>query len=397
MGLMDDIFASGDRGRQFAAGLMARLPSFSSVANGVMNGASEDAQTVGDIGSAVGDMGSRTADLLARLRSGEVDPTQFAKAVGSHFVDKAVDAGRSAVTAPRDAISGDLQVFDPATGHVSDEAMRRANEMAGLAMTGSAPFKAPAGAVRSFGGAAAKDDPIAALEAMLADIKPEAPPPGPRMLDPTAKSWDLYHGSTPGPDFPRFDPTKGNNPTEQAVFFAPSADTASGYAGRPKAGAEAGSRVYRTTVDPGKTAVFDLAHLAETSPEFNARARQVMMQTEGSTYGPVFDDYMSDFTRNRSQMRDLSAQGEAMSYPPSRLDGISFAHGHIGAAVQMAKEQGLDTAILRGIVEHGGDDQVIALTPNRVRSYYAPDQLLYSGGPGGLAAAVLAAPDSKRQ
>jgi hypothetical protein len=43
---------------------------------------------------------------------------------------------KDAVTAPRDAYRGDLQIFDPATGHVSDEAMDRANGMAGIAMTG---------------------------------------------------------------------------------------------------------------------------------------------------------------------------------------------------------------------------------------------------------------------
>lgn len=59
---------------------------------------------------------------------------------------------RDAVTAPRDAYRGDLQVFDPATGHVSDEAIERAGGMAGLAMTGSLPFPAPRGALRVFGG-----------------------------------------------------------------------------------------------------------------------------------------------------------------------------------------------------------------------------------------------------
>jgi hypothetical protein len=52
---------------------------------------------------------------------------------------------RDAVTAPRDAYRGDLQVFDPATGHVSDEAMERANGMAGLAMTGGLAGVGPGG------------------------------------------------------------------------------------------------------------------------------------------------------------------------------------------------------------------------------------------------------------
>ena len=52
---------------------------------------------------------------------------------------------RDAVTAPRDAYRGDLQVFDPATGHVTDEAMERANGMAGLAMTGGLAGVGPGG------------------------------------------------------------------------------------------------------------------------------------------------------------------------------------------------------------------------------------------------------------
>lgn len=302
--------------------------------------------------------------------------------------------------APARALSGELQVWDPATGHTSDAAREAATGLAGLAMTGSMPFKAPAGALRSFGGAAAHDDPMAALEASLANIKPEAPPPGPRMLDPNAKSWDVYHGSHTGPDFERFDPNVGSNKAEHgAVFFAPNPETASGYAGQigSKVTGEAGPRVYRTTVEPGKSAVFDLAHLVENDPSFNARARDLTVKHEGATWGPVFDDAMSDFARNRTEHRNLSAQAEAMGYPASRPEGVPFGYGHIGAAVQMAKEQGLDTAIIRGLGEHGGDDQVIALTPNRVRSYYDPNQLLYSGGPGGGLAGLstLAAPSDE--
>lgn len=239
-------------------------------------------------------------------------------------------------------------------------------------------------------GEAAHADPIAALQAALGDLPPAALPPGPRRLDPTAASWALYHGSTPGPDFPRFDPTKGTNPAEQAVFFAPNPETASGYAGSTKAGAEAGSRVYRTTVEPGRTGVFDLTHLAETDPAFNARAREITIKNEGGAYGPVHDDYMSDFRARRAQEQDIARQAAEMGYTttPDHTANVSFGYGHIGAAIERAKAQGLDTAILRGLAEHGGDDQVVALTPNRVRSAYAPDQLLY--GAAGLGAGTAA-------
>lgn len=378
----------------------AGLPSMSSVLSGMMNGATGDAQAVGDMGGRIGSMLSgmvgRTGDLVEKFRSGQIGAGEFMSAAAG----RAKDMATSAVTAPRDAYTGDLQVFGP-DGHPTQEAMDRANGMAGLAMTGSMPFKAPAGAIRSFGGAASghADDPMAALEASLANIKPEAPPPGPRTLDPNAQSWDVYHGSHTGPDFARFDPNVGSNKAEHgAVFFAPNPETASGYAGQigSKATGEAGPRVYRTTVEPGKSAVFDLAHLVENDPSFNTRARDLTVKHEGATWGPVFDDAMSDFARNRAEHRSLSAQAEAMGYPASRPEGVPFGYGHIGAAVQMAKEQGLDTAIIRGLGEHGGDDQLIALTPGRVRSYYDPSQLLYSGGPSGLLGALplMATPTS---
>jgi hypothetical protein len=335
------------------------------------------------------------------------------------------DAGRLTVALPQAALGaydavrlpgqvarGERGVFDPMTGHVSQEALGAAFELAGTAMTGSLPFSVPKGALRSFGGAANKaDDVLAALEAGLADyvsppiaMKPQAVALGPAAdvrppmrLDPSAASWDLYHGSPASPDFQRFDPSLAAIPSERgAVFFAPDAATAVSYAGQVGAGAEAGPRVFRTTVTPGKTALFDLAELAETSPAFNARAKQITIDEAGPQWGPFHDDYVKGFKTRRDEDRAINAQVVEMGYPASELAGLSYGHGHIGAAVQMAREQGLDTAILRGLVEHGGDDQVIVLTPNRVRSAYAPDQLLYSGGPGGAVLAPLGSLGAER-
>lgn len=325
------------------------------------------------------------ADLLP---IGRDDSGALVPAVPKALFD-VIDAARF----PGQVARGEKQVFDPTTGHVSDEALGAANGIAGLAMTGSLPFSAPKGAVRSFGGAAAKDDPLAALEAALVDIKPEPARAGPRLLDPNAKSWDLYHGSEPGSDFARFDPTKAGNPGERAVFFAPSAETASDYAGRPKAGAEAGARVFRATVEPGRTGVFDLSRLAETDPAFNARARELTVRDSGAAHGQTFDTYMDGFRASREQDRAIAAQAAEMGYEigPDAASRLSHGHGHIGAAIERARAQGLDTAILRGLAEHGGDDQVVALTPGRVRSAYAPDELLYSGGPAGAAPGAAAA------
>ncbi|MCJ2085501.1 hypothetical protein MKK88_05765 [Methylobacterium sp. E-005] len=333
------------------------------------------------------------------LPLGVTDDGKMTLAVPQMAFD-AIDYAR----APQRAYSGELPIWDPATGHTSDAARDAVTGLAGLAMTGSMPFKAPAGAIRSFGGAATHNDILKALEAEIANYTPKPPPSvpvstfdtsglkldwvdrKPMQVDPTAASWDLYHGSTPGPDFARFDPNMNNVTSERgAVFFAPEPRAAAEYAGQPVAGAEAGSRVFRATVDPGKTGVFDLPHLAETDPAFNARAREIYTEAGGPSVGALHDSYMESFRNNRVGTREANQQAEAMGYAPSVLDGLSYGHGHIGAAVERAKAQGLDTAILRGLSEHGGDDQVIALTPGRVRSYYDPSQLLYSGGPAGLA------------
>ncbi|MGX7706308.1 hypothetical protein [Methylobacterium sp. Gmos1] len=322
---------------------------------------------------------------------------------------------RDAATAPARIYRGEIPIFDPNTGHVSDEAMGAGAGIAGLAMTGSLPARVPAGAIRSFGGAAAKEDPLAALEAALAGFKPEAAPPslgaakpapgydtGPRQpvrVDPEARLWDLYHGSKPGEDFRRFDPNLKTNSEAGAVFFAPEPNAAATYAGSPGVeGFEAGPRIFRTTVEPGKSAVFDIAHLAETDPAFNAQARSIYAQEAGPRAGALFDRYLSDFQTGRARDREIADQVRAMGFDPaSPQTGVSFGYGHIGAAIARAKEQGLDTAVLRGLAEHGGDDQVVALTPNRVRSYYAPDQLLYAGTPlGAGVGASLAAPGDRQ-
>ncbi|WP_244005279.1 hypothetical protein [Methylobacterium sp. E-005] len=371
------------------------LPSMSSVLNGMMSGATGDAQAVGDAGSRIGgmlsDMLGRSGDLIGKFRDGTISPSEFLGAAAG----RARDAATSIVTAPQRAYSGELPIWDPTTGHTTDEAQNAANGLAGLAMTGSLPFKAPAGALRSFGGGQSLDDLLASMDSAISAAKPtlEPPPPGPRLLDPNAKSWDLYHGSTPGQDFQRFDPSLANNPAERgAVFFAPDPETAAAYAGSPKAGAEAGSRVFRATVDPGKTGVFDLSHLAETDPAFSARARELTVRDSSPGYGSLHDGYMETYRARREGDRDIARQVAEMGFPVSHdpSGNISYGWGHIGAAIERAQQQGLDTAILRNLAEHGGDDQVVALTPNRVRSAYAPDQLLYSGGPGGAAAGLPA-------
>lgn len=360
--------------------------------------------------------GLSIANAFSGLRRGVVDPVTGQPVITSAPTGEVVqrssvlpigrdDGGRltpavpgmiadafSAAAYPGQVYRGEQSVMDPETGHVGDNAIAKAFGVAGSAMLGSAPVKVPRGALRSFGGAAAKDDPFAALEASLSNFVPEAPAPGPRRIDPNAKTWDVYHGSGAGPDFKRFDPAQASNPAERSgVFFAPDPETASAYAGAPSASGEAGSRVFRASVEPGKTKVFDLPHLAETDPSFNALAREITTRDSGAQFGGTFDRYLDDFLKNRAEHREFSAQAEAMGYPASPPDGISWGHGHLAAALERAKAEGLDTAILRGAIEHGGDDQVVAITPGRVRSHYDPSQILYSGGPAGAVAGAGAA------
>jgi hypothetical protein len=291
---------------------------------------------------------------------------------------------KDAVTAPRDAFTGDLQVMGP-DGHPTAEAMNRANGLAGLAMTGSMPLKAPKGALRMFGGAEAHEDPLAALSAALdqnmgsvaSDVRPIS------RVDTSAKSWDLYHGTSAPEDFARFDPnrpqeTRTHSPGSEAgaVFLSPAADEAAHYAGDvigKDTISGAGPRVIRATVDPGKTAVLDIPHLLENDPSFVARARENFIQNdakgrtpteaEASRLGAMFDDRHARMLGEFRSARDLNDQLAALGYPASEVPQAQWGFGATGAAIQRAKEQGLDTAVLRGLSESNGGDQIVALTP----------------------------------
>lgn len=250
-------------------------------------------------------------------------------------------------------------------------------------------------------GETAPADPLAALESGLAGFGLDARvPAGPARVDAGAPSWDLYHGSTAGPDFQRFDPNVGKaagHSERGALFLTPDPDAASFYAGGTGAGAEAGPRVFRTTVDPGRTRVFDLPEMIEADPTLGDRARAALLGERGTPAtaaetaraDALRNAYREDLLASRAQDRDINRQLAEMGLPPSASTGATYGHGYLGAVIQMAKEQGLDTAVIRGLAEHGGADQVVALTPNRVRSAYAPDQLLYSGAGLGLGAAAL--------
>ena len=326
---------------------------------------------------------------------------------GSPLVDAylALQAQRlqDAFTAPQRALNGDLQIWDPATGHTTDEAQGAAAGMAGLAMTGSMPFKAPAGAIRSFGGGQSLDDLLSSMSATIdqhaASVAPDVRPMN--RVDPKAASWDLYHGTDAPTDFARFDTNlpkaqRGHTPSSETggVFLSPAPDEAAQYSGSigGRTGAEAGPRVIRTTVDPGRTDVFDLPHLMENDPAFVARARQTVIDENGGAAraGRMFDERHARMLDEFQSARDLNRQLTEMGYPATEVPQVQWGYGATGAAMQMARERGLDTAVLRGLSESNGGDQVVALTPGRVRSYYDPSHVLYSGGPAGAAAGLPA-------
>jgi len=83
-------------------------------------------------------------------------------------VPQAVLSALGAAQFPGQVYRGEAGVYDPTTGHVSDEAVGKAFDLAGTAMTGSLPFSKPAGAIGMFGGRNAKTADLPALK--LAEI-----------------------------------------------------------------------------------------------------------------------------------------------------------------------------------------------------------------------------------
>lgn len=81
------------------------------------------------------------------LPIGRDDDGRLVPAVPQGIFD-AIDAARY----PGQVARGEVNIFDPSTGHASDEAIKKGLDLAGSAMTGSLPFSAPAGALRMFGG-----------------------------------------------------------------------------------------------------------------------------------------------------------------------------------------------------------------------------------------------------
>lgn len=78
-------------------------------------------------------------------------------------VPQAVLSALGAAQFPGQVYRGEASVYDPTTGHVSEEAVGKSFDLAGTAMTGSLPFPKPAGAIGMFGGRNAKTADLGAL------------------------------------------------------------------------------------------------------------------------------------------------------------------------------------------------------------------------------------------
>jgi hypothetical protein len=215
------------------------------------------------------------------------------------------------------------------------------------------------------------------------------------LVDPNAAEWDLYHGSPR--TFDRFDPNAlspraGANPEWErgAVFFSPDPHEAEGYS----SGEEGG--VYRVRVRPGKTRVFDLAHLFEHDEAFHEAVRRTWHRQEEVNpdparrriWTPEYTDRALDRVVERAR-DDLERHNEATAraretgVPEEDLEpwSVPYGWGPVNAVIEQAQREGLDTAIIRGLRESHGGDQVIALNPGHVTSRYA-GHVMYQGGAG---------------
>lgn len=133
---------------------------------------------------------TRTRAPYARAAARPTGLLEGLDELGGYFGNKLMGA----MTAPRDALTGALQVNDPATGMPTPEAMQRGQGVANLAMTGGIPM-AQRGALGMAGGklGGPKEDPLAslresAMQAGQPGVKDKLPPPK-NLLD---RAWDNY-------------------------------------------------------------------------------------------------------------------------------------------------------------------------------------------------------------
>ncbi len=203
----------------------------------------------------------------------------------------------------------------------------------------------------------------------------EAGSAGRLFVDPQAKTWDLFHGTTALNDFKRFDPsseaaqvgTSLQGAERGVVFLTPNPEEAGRYASFSDPNGEAGARIFRVAVSPGKTAVFDIPKLMRSGDKrFATALKDAWVRHDLGANG-----------------RDLNTEIRAARAMLARTDmdrpAVDHTLGATHAAIDLARKEGLDTVVVRGLNESKGGDQVIVLNPDRVFSRYSGQKLYQSG------------------
>lgn len=307
--------------------------------------------------------------------------------MGAGAVDAATNWGRYA-NAVQSGAYGDNPISNPQAAQ--DGAAAGINVAATLGV-GGLPM-AEEGALGAAGGKAmakaAAADPFAAMMAKLDAQAPAAAPRGMAetgIVDPSAASWRLHHGT--GDAWDVFDPAKAGARTSGAergaLFMSPREGEAASYAHGD------GARVLSLDVTPGNTGVYDAAQLlASRDPRFMAASRAEFTGSQAA-YDAALKRSDADVAYHQDLRGSMPADiaAEMPAYP-----AVSNLLSPQSAAISMARADGRDTAILRGLGESSGGDQVVALRPGFVRDANT-GALVYSGGvPGGSALATQSPP-----
>lgn len=168
-----------------------------------------------------------------------------------------------------------------------------------------------------------------------------------------AKKWKLYHGSHVSTPFAKF-----KNPLEKyhekGIFFTPNKGFAKAFAG--------GGVVYEVLITPGKTRVVDLFKAVHDKKFVEAFKKY--KGGDGNYLKQMQKSHTEKTKKLQQEKKDfMQKYGVPKLLPPPKT---GYDWGGIHTAIEMAREEGFDTVILRNIDEGGGSDQIVVLSPNRV-------------------------------
>ncbi|MFG1340376.1 hypothetical protein [Xanthobacter autotrophicus] len=229
----------------------------------------------------------------------------------------------------------------------------------------------------------------------------------PKPIPESADLMTLYHGTGAPADFQKFDPYAGGSrrhsaADEAAVFLSPDPKVANAYAYGERAAepGAAGGRVFKLSVDPGAHEALDLPDLIRNSPEFRDALLRHYAElnpggaASGQSAMQAYIDRTNAAAANSRLLAERGGAPELADEMAAEAQRVPYSLGAVSAAVRYARDKGLDTATLRGLAEHHGADQVVALTPNRVWNSLT-GKLMYGVGGAGLAGIYGASPRQK--